>query len=239
MQILLRVGIALCLTALLSGAMPFVMRNDPRPGGAACSMAYDTVSTGASVGAGVTTINWNHLGAANVTAVALLYQDFNHAVTSPTYGGNSMGAQATTQTDSSGTHTGIFGLANPPTGTQNVVINFGTGDFVAAAVVSVTCSNTTTVFDPSPASNTGTSATPSQAVNSTTAEVVVDILAGYSGSAPATAIGTGHTARVTALSSGGNNLWIGTMPGQAGTTTPGWSMTSGVFTEAAASFAHQ
>jgi hypothetical protein len=213
--------------------------SSPHAAGGGCSMAFDAVSSGA--GAPVSgNVSWTHTPVGTPTAVAVLIQDYNIAQTAVSYGGTSMGSAVTTKTDSNGAITSIYGLANPPSGPQAVLITVANGTYVGGAAVTVTCSNTTTVFDDAE-SNTGTATSSNQTVNSTAAEIVVDIAASYNSTGhPFVVTGTGHTVRVSALDAGNNELYVGTMPGGAGTTTPGWTYNaSSIFSDAAASFKHQ
>jgi hypothetical protein len=229
MQLLLRIGIALCLTALLSGAMPFVMRNDPlkAPGAAGCTMAYDNVATAASGGGGGSlTFNYTPIG--NLTAVFLGYQGFSGGIATATFGGVTLNSIVSFTSGAGVGAGGILGVAfaSPPVGVQSVVANDTTA-FFDVGVIGITCSNTTTLIDNSQTGTgtaTSTSITP---VNTTTAELVVDVLNASTAAAPVTTNGTGQVVRASAVTSGGIFLYMSTTPGTSTTATPGYTFGGG------------
>jgi hypothetical protein len=148
-------------------------------------------------------------------------QAANATIVSVTYGGVSRGAPF--QSGIATTNNYLFGLANPPAGAQTITITVSaTGAYVEAGAVTVTGSNTSTVFD-STNSATATSTAPSVAVTSATGEFVVDFLGTFSGATSFTQSGS-QTLRWGPLSAGGDRGMGSTAPAAAGSTTMSWTL---------------
>lgn len=249
---LMRFGIAGVLLLLLIGlgAPPQAQFSGCRAGFCApvvaavgCSMAFDAVAS-ASIASSTGTapaLSWTHTPVGVPTAVSVAFQYFGGAVSSVTYGGTSMTLGSNSGNDANGSDSAVWGLANPASGVQTVAINTNaTSMAIEAGSITVTCSSISAAFD-NAASSVGTSATPSVTVNSTAAEIVVDVVGTYTAAGTLSVTGTGQAVKWGTLIAGGNRAAGSTMPGGATTTTPAWSFSGGstVFSNAAASFKHQ
>lgn len=145
------------------------------------SVALDAVGPNSSgaTGSNVSSLSWTHTPVGTPTAVAVTVGWWNttNAISSVTYGGVAM-VLAKALASSANDKAAIYGLANPPSGSQTVVITWsGGGAFANAGSISVTGSDTSTVFsNTSSATGTGTSA--STTCTSAVGELVVSMCNG-------------------------------------------------------------
>jgi hypothetical protein len=144
---------------------------------------WNHTPTGTPTGIIVGVVNYNGFGASGVTI-------------SVTYGGTSMGVAAINQTTYgvNGTFS-IFGLVNPASGTQSVVVTSvdgNQGDYGSAFAISVTGSDLTTIFrNTSPTTNTGTSI--SNGFSSASGDLLIDFVTAATGTDTISSPGAGQT----------------------------------------------
>lgn len=200
---------------------------------------FDAVSSAHVANSGITTLTWTHTPVGTPTAVGVVTSEFGpgggSAISGVTYGGTTMGARKSTSGTGTQPGTSIWGLANPPSGAQSVVVTMGgTGNYVEAAAVTVTGSDTITVFS-NANSATGTSTTPSVALTTGSNDFAMDILGTTTGAFPATPGGS-QTSRWGPLTDGGDEAQGSTAPSGGATTTMSWTITSNTWALSAAAF---
>lgn len=208
------------------------------------AVAFDAVSSNSAAGSVGTTVSWTHTPSGTPTAVAVLLENYEGiaSVSSVTYGGTSM-VQAVNEVVPSGggaaSSAQIWGLANPSSGAQTVVVTYTTvGVFSQCWAVTVTGSNTSSCFRTSTGSN-ATSGSPSTTLSGTiSGDLVVDIAA--VNTYPSTSIssaGSGQTQRGSTLTVGGNQAAVSTKSATTTSTTMSWTLgASAIWGQAVAAF---
>lgn len=146
------------------------------------SVSSDAVST--QITNGSATITWTHTPVGTPSGVGVFFgwvDVGSQTISSVTYGGASCSQIGSTQTGGLFWKTAIFGLANPSSGAQTVVITFSSAlsHGCSAYAQTVTGGDTTTVFSNS-AGTSGTIQNLSNAVTSASGELVSDILSASS-----------------------------------------------------------
>jgi hypothetical protein len=147
------------------------------------AVVFDAVSSSSVTSNPGTTLSWTHTPSGTPTAVAVLVINYEGQcnITGITYGGTAL-TKANQVNVSAGppnnNSVGVWGLANPPSGAQTVVITCSTtGGFTGGAAETVTGSDTTTCFSNSNGTDGAVAtSTPSLVVNSASGELVVDAL---------------------------------------------------------------
>lgn len=220
---------------------------DPAPGGGTPTVAFDAVASNFCSNCAGTTVTWTHtpVGTPTAVAVACLSANSLSAITGVTYGGAAMAnavKQLFTPSGSGLTNSvEIWGLPNPSSGAQSVVItdSLGGSAFLDCGSITVTNSNTSTAFD---ATNSTTSAATSisTSVTSTVNELAIDVAGGYG--ITTLAVSGGQTLKWGPLTTGPNLASGSILAGSAGSTTMSWTVASNPNTPfglAAATFKHQ
>lgn len=189
------------------------------------ALAVDT-ATSATANSG-TSLSWTHTGAAspsNYLAVVGCYVAPTGAgdITSVTYGGQAMTLIAA-QTAGGGTaeRVSLYGIINPPVGSQTVQINFaGTVGLVSAGAITFTGADQATGWHNSN-TNSGTAATIALTITSATGEITTTAAGADNNTNAPTTTQTARWTRTTFIEAGGD-----TAPGAA-TVTHTWTITSG------------
>ena len=191
------------------------------------AVAFDAAGPGAT-GSSVSSISFTHTPVGTPTAVGVWVCGYFNAAdcSGVTYGGIAMvGGTTYTDTNFSDACAKSFGLANPPSGAQTVVVS-GTSFFPSADSISVTGSDTTTCFSNRSGAfgvnSTGTQST-SSSVTSAAGELVVDCVSGFAGSRVPSGVGAAQTIQYTAFWNGNLDAGISSQAGAAGTVTATWS----------------
>lgn len=207
---------------------PQLIRPNPKRVVAASGVSFDAISNPTPVaGLGGTTLSWTHTPVGTPTAVAVMVGGYQNGVTisGVTYGGVSMSAGSLFDFGNSTNFSQMFGLANPSSGPQTVVITFSAGGiFAAAAALTVTGSDTATCFSNSSGMTNPSSSSVSDTVTSAAGELVVDCVTGYSAAAAASGVGGAQTSRYSDFWNG-ISFGVSTAPGAASVTTT-WSTVS-------------
>lgn len=208
------------------------------------SVAFDAVTVLGTIAGAGGPFTGPHAPAGTPTAASVKISCWNNGtayttITSVTYGASAMALAAHSTNTTTNEFAVIFGLANPPAGTQTVTVNFtGSSMFGEAFVLTVTGSDTTTCFSNVSADTSGNSATPSCTCVSATGELVVDIMNFDSGSAGLTWTKGGSQTFQTESHASTVYGEVSTQPGPGSPLTMSWTNggTSGNWAHAAASF---
>lgn len=191
------------------------------------AVAFDAVASTSVAGSGGTTLSWTHTPVGTPTAVAVGLEIYTgvSTVTGITYNGVSMIRAFTKAITAATTSVEIWGLANPSSGAQTVIITFSAGSsYCQAGSITVTGSDTTTTFSAS-ASAEGTGTTPSVSVTSAINELIVDVVGTAFVNGTQTAGGS-QTKRWGTLDAGTNSASGSTLPASAGSTSMSWTLGS-------------
>lgn len=199
------------------------------------AVAIDVTSS-PHVATAVASISWTHTPSGTPTAVAITTYGFSVATTDTatcTYGGTTA-PPATNGSDTVPDISYIFGLANPPSGAQTVLISFSNTNYPVASSITVTGSDTTTCFDNvgTPVSGTGTGAVTNVTCTSAIGDLVLSAF-GVDGGA-LTGVGT-QTDYMNAAANGGEQGSAGTQAGAASVTAQ-YTASTGGFVGLSASF---
>jgi hypothetical protein len=239
-KLLLGAAATICAPALVRAQSLGMMGvSTSQGGGGGSTVALDAISALQSASS-VPSLSWTHTPTGTPTAVAVVLNNFGsggpgQGATSVTYGGVSM-TRAQTVDNSVSSTTDVWGLANPPSGAQTVIVNLPTGSFPLAASITVTGSDTTTCFSNSNSAN-GSSTTPSVTVNSQVGDLVVDFVGSFTGAGGSTAGGS-QTLRWSGTL-GGDFAMGSTLAGASPNVTMTWTFPSSVaWGQVAASFKH-
>jgi len=148
------------------------------------------------------------------------------AINGITYGGVSLTLFATGTTVANGSTAQLWGLANPPAGAQTVTVTFAnTGAFFIGGSITVTGSDTTTVFSNTNAGG-GSSTTPSISVATTvTTELVIDVVGNDQNDSETQ--GGSQTLRWGPLTAPNNEAASSSQPSGASGTTMSWTQGGG------------
>jgi hypothetical protein len=185
------------------------------------AVVLDAVGPGAT-GSTVNSITWTHTPVGTPSAVGVWGCGYNPAF-SCTYGGTSMAAGTLYNPGSiSAGNSQSFGLANPPSGAQTIVLSTSNNAYIAGNSISVTGSDTTTCFS-NRSGNSGTVNNSTASVTSAVGELVVDSVGSFQATAVPSGAGGSQTSRYTAFWNTNLNAGISTQPGAAGTVTATWS----------------
>jgi hypothetical protein len=153
-----------------------IICSTPAPGG---TVSFDAVAS-TPVSAVGTNYSWTHTPVGTPTGVAVGIQLYTGgsctSISSVTYGGTPMTQATSVAITDATTLVAMYGLANPPSGAQTVVVTMNTncGMFSQARSATVTGGNTTTVFRAANSAQ-GNSTTPGVSVTSAFGDLVVDI----------------------------------------------------------------
>jgi hypothetical protein len=189
------------------------------------AVVFDAAGPGATASI-VSSISWTHTPSGTPTAVGVWFGGYISAGTSSvTYGGTSMVANtfygAVTNPAAQS-----FGLANPPSGAQTVVLTVPAGSYPASNSISVTGSDTSTCFR-NDSGGTGSTNNSSSSVTSAVGDLVVDCVNGaFLGTVPS-GVGANQTIRYAVTWNGNESFGISTQSGAAGTVTATWTNTGG------------
>lgn len=182
------------------------------------AVADTTVSANAA-----TTLSWTHPGVAP-SAVAVTLMNYNGArtVTGVTYGGVAMTQASVEVGDLSSSGVQIWGLANPPSGSQTVVVTFsGTGAYCSAGSISVTGSDTTTCFVVIGTPTTGNSTAPSASITAPSGSLIIDVVGNNNGKV--FTIASGQTQEWT-NSAAGNEVASSTIAATGSSQSVSWTV---------------
>jgi uncharacterized repeat protein (TIGR01451 family) len=200
-------------------------------GGVPAAIGLDRVSVGSNTTA---TITVSHTTASGTDRLMLVGISLNRAtgttyeqVTNVTYGGTGLTlVGARTNTTLGEAVVFIWGLANPPAGTANVVVSFNTNatDGAVAGVATFTNVNQTIPYGPF-FSSTGSSTSPSIVVSSAPGELVIDTVM----------LRTSNFGATGSPGSGQTQLWktyYNSRVGAGGSTKPGAASVTNTWTSA-------
>lgn len=139
-------------------------------------VAFDAVSEGEAVNANNAT--WNHVAAGNPSAIAILIgqEDATDTITGVTVGGVSASHVVSSTINSANQLCHIYALANPGSGTKQVVVSFTGTTLAGCGAITVTGSDTTTVMSNSAANQANSGTAVSVTCGSAASELVVDIM---------------------------------------------------------------
>lgn len=160
------------------------------------AVAFD--ATASTTGINVSSVSYTHTPVGTPTAVGIgisWYRTDLTAITSITYGGVATTAAITKNLTGGSSQAAIYGLVNPPTGSQTVVVTFTTATTGITGVgsITVTGSDTTTVFSNTCSAGPTANTTPSVTCTSVVDELVMDQIT-FLGSQTVTT-GSGQTQR--------------------------------------------
>lgn len=223
-------GLLLCAqTPMLPGFPPGTFQNRAAldASGGAAALAFDAQASAhvaASVGL---TLSWTHTPVGTPSKVTVQIGNFDGTVTvtTVTYGGNLMTANAASTQSAGGVGTLIYGLLSPPSGAQTVLITFsGTNAFCSGISTTWTGGNGAAVFSAG-ATGTATTSNPTTTIASAAGEIVVDVIYNNSG-ATETVAATGQTLIAGPVSiDANNNVYSSQTPGAA-SVTPNWTQST-------------
>lgn len=207
---------------------------------------FDAVSTSADASS-VTTITWTHTPVGTPTAVGVVaagdFESSPKTFTSATYAGGAAASEVT-KTGTAGADprqkftASIFGQGGPSSGAQAVVVNSGSAFYGKCGAITVTGSDTSTVFSNHANGLTGSNLNTDPCTvtcTSATNELVVDCV--MTDSAVTCSPGGSQTSRINATGPFGFRILSSTIPGAASVTMT-WttSGTAGAWTQVAAAF---
>ncbi len=190
------------------------------------SVAVDATSTGSASTANSVTFSHSTASASDRLMLVGVSMDATggSAVTSVTYGGQSLTLVGTLEGGANPIRVEIWRLVNPAAGTANLVVNLNrNADGVSVGVTTFTGVNQTSPLGAF-ASAIGTSASPSVDVTSASGELVYDVVAGKD--ATSLTHGTGQTELWELANGAGNQRGAGSTAAGAATVTMSWSKTT-------------
>jgi hypothetical protein len=141
------------------------------------SVAFNAVSSTSA--SNVSSVTFTHTPSGSPSAIGVGVAKWpNTSISGITYGGVPLVHAVTSSTGGGGDVAAIWGLANPPTGAQSVIVNFSAGgQYPTVGCVSVVGSDTTTCFTLGhTGSATGTSTTPTVSITSAAGELVLSVV---------------------------------------------------------------
>jgi cellulose synthase/poly-beta-1,6-N-acetylglucosamine synthase-like glycosyltransferase/transposase-like protein len=186
---------------------------------AEAGVSYDTSTS--STSNSITALSWSHTAASNASHIAVGVTSFN-TPTSVTYGGQNL--TLVTQTGTGSPTLTFWVLQSPPTGANNVQVNFSVASEVVAGAVTLIGAtgyrNLAGNFD-----DVGDQTTSSVSPNSSNNEMAVSFLGLFPTSFSIDAAGTNQTERLSNVSSN-FAITASTQP-STGSLTSTWNWTGG------------